>query len=106
MVVAPLLDFYTHADVYSKSIRTIIHGANVYPSITGIEKVLAIGSEHFLEFSAMKTYCSDAVEVMAPAARGCNFEKEQKLRYIVGAWDDNVEYILYTHRTQHQQIFS
>lgn len=81
VVAAPLLDYRTYTNVYSKSIRIIIHEEGVFPSNRGIEKVLGIGSEHFVKFTGIDTYCSNGVRHMAQTARDCNFEQEQNLRY-------------------------
>ncbi|XP_049772934.1 sodium channel protein Nach-like [Schistocerca cancellata] len=62
------------------SVQMLVHGPDDFPEESLLEKVLPPGRELLLRLSATLSYCTRAVQSVAPQVRGCVFPEERHLQ--------------------------
>lgn len=80
MAIAPTIEHGVFESMLSESIRVMVHSTNVYPSYETDEKLLAIGTETFININSMEIVSSKDIGELSPAARDCYFDHERRLR--------------------------
>ncbi|XP_049948189.1 sodium channel protein Nach-like [Schistocerca serialis cubense] len=76
----PQLHDYWVNSLFSSGVRMLVHGPDDFPEESLLEKVLPPGRELLLRLSATLSYCTRAVQSVAPQVRGCVFPEERHLQ--------------------------
>ncbi|XP_047106103.1 sodium channel protein Nach-like [Schistocerca piceifrons] len=76
----PQLHDYWVNSLFSSGVRMLVHGPDDFPEESLLEKVLPPGHELLLRLSATLSYCTRAVQSVAPQVRGCVFPEERHLQ--------------------------
>lgn len=89
LVMTPEID-ENQTSVYSDGIKILVHETGVFGASTSFEKMISHKTETFVRLSTVVTTCSDEVRQLPYSDRGCLYESERQLKYIIDIIDVSI----------------